>query len=128
MTTSVENKKQAFENLLAETGEIIKNVLSVCPSWELKYVDPGYKRLAIKLTLKGSVGYYLDISYCKKSCFQGEGLFTNVSTCGGFNMIEQNDNLEYYLAVGSLLSNHDMLASLKETMQAYENKFEKFND
>ena len=127
-TTSVENKKQAFENLITETGESIKNVLDACPSWELKYVNPGYKSLTVKLTLKGSEGFNLDITYRKNSCFQGEGLFTNVSTCGGFNMIESNDNLKYYLAVGSLLSNHEMLAALKDTMLSCEAKFEEFDD
>lgn len=122
-TISVENKKQVFENLIAETGESIKNVLNACPSWELKYVSPGYKSFTVKLTLKGSEGFNLDITYRKKSCFQREGLFTNVSTCGGFNMIEPNDNLKYYLAVGNLLSNHEMLAALKDTMQSCEAKF-----
>lgn len=127
-TTSVESKKQTFENLITETGESIKNVLNACPSWELKHVIPGYKFLTVRLTLKGSRGFNLDIAYRKKSCFQREGLFTNVSTCGGFNMIEPNDNLKYYSAVGSLLSNRDMLAALKDTMQSCEAKFEEFDD
>lgn len=127
-TISVENKKQVFENLIAETGESIKNVLNACPSWELKYVNPGYKRLTIKLTLKGSEGFNLDITYRKKSRFQDEGLFTNVCACGGFNMIEPNDNLKYYSAVGSLLSNREMLAALNNTMQSCEAKFEEFDD
>ena len=89
---------------------------------------PGYKFLTVRLTLKGSRGFNLDITYRKKSCFQREGLFTNVSTCGDFNMIEPNDNLKYYSAVGSLLSNRDMLAALKDTMQSCEAKFEEFDD
>lgn len=127
-TTSVESKKQTFENLIAETVDSIKGILNACPSWELKYVNPGYKRLTAKLTLKGSRGFNLDIAYRKKSCFQCEGLFTNVSACGGFNMIEPNDNLKYYSVVGSLLSNRDMLAALKDTMQSCEAKFEEFDD
>nr|DAO97246.1 MAG TPA: hypothetical protein [Caudoviricetes sp.] len=127
-TTSVENKKKFFESLIAEAEKNIKYVLSVCPSWELKYVNPGYKRLTIKLTLKGSEGFNLDITYRKKSCFQDEGLFTNVCARGDFNMIEPNDNLKYYSAVGSLLSNREMLAALNNTMQSCEAKFEEFDD
>lgn len=56
------------------------------------------------------------------------GLFTNVCTFGGFNMIEPNDNLKYYSAVGSLLSNREMLAALNNTMQSCEAKFEEFDD
>lgn len=56
------------------------------------------------------------------------GLFTNVCACGGFNMIEPNDNLKYYSAVGSLLSNREMLAALNNTMQSCEAKFEEFDD
>ena len=127
-TISVENKKQAFENLITEAGESIKDVLNAYPSWELRYVNPGYKSLIVRLTLKGSEGFNLDITYRKKSCFQGEGLFTNVPTCGGFNMIEPNNNLKYYSAVGSLLSNHEVLMALKDAMQSCEAKFEEFDD
>ena len=54
--------------------------------------------------------------------FQEESFNTNVSCFGSFDLLETNENLKYYTAVGDILNHKDMLSLLKETMVLFANK------
>ena len=65
----------------------------------------------------------LEIRYQKKDGnFQEESFNTNVASCGEFDLLEANDNLKYYTAIGDILNHKDMLSLLKDTMVYFTNK------
>ena len=130
MITSVETKKEEEEvrknikNAFESATKKIKDIISVCPDWELESIDLGYKSLVVHLNLKGvERDRDLAIRYqAKVGNFQEESFNTNVASCGEFDLIETNDNLKYYTAIGDILNHKDMLSLLKETMVYFTNK------
>ena len=128
MSTSVETKKEEarknIENMFESATKKIKDILSVCPDWEVEGIDLGYKSLIVHLNLKGvERDRDLVIRYqAKVNNFQEESFNTNVASCGEFDLIEANDNLKYYTAIGDILNHKDMLSLLKETMVYFTNK------
>ena len=129
MNNSVETKKEEvrknIENMFESATKKIKDILSVCPDWEVEGIDLGYKSLIVHLNLKG-VGRNRDtvIRYqAKVGNFQEESFNTNVACCGSFDLLDANDNLKYYAAIGDILNHKDMLSLLKETMIYFTNKF-----
>ena len=129
MSTSVETKKEEarknIENMFESATKKIKDILSVCPDWEVEGIDLGYKSLVAHLNLKG-VGRDRDlvIRYqAKVGNFQEESFNTNVACCGSLDLLDANDNLKYYTAIGDILNHKDMLSLLKETMVYFTNKF-----
>ena len=128
MNNSVETKKvevrKNIKNTLESATKKIKDIISVCPDWEVEYIDLGFKSLNVRLNLKGvERDRSLVIRYQKKDDnFQEESFNTNVASCGEFDLIEANDNLKYYTAIGDILNHKDMLSLLKETMIYFTNK------
>ena len=128
MNNSVETKKaevrKNIKNTLESATKKIKDIISVCTDWEVEYIDLGFKSLNVRLNLKGVERYRsLVIRYQKKDGnFQEKSFNTNVASCGEFDLIEANDNLKYYTAVGDILNHKDMLSLLKETMIYFTNK------
>lgn len=128
MSTSVETKKEEvrknIKNAFESATKKIKDIISVCPDWEVEGIDLGYKSLIVHLNLKGvERDRDLVIRYqAKVGNFQEESFNTNVASCGEFDLIEANDNLKYYTAVGDILNHKDMLSLLKETMVYFTNK------
>ena len=128
MNNSVETKKaevrKNIKNTLDSAKKKIKDIISVCPDWEVEYIDLGYKSLNVCLKLKGvERNRNLVIRYQKKDGnFQEESFNTNVASCGEFDLIEANDNLKYYTAIGDILNHKDMLSLLKDTMVYFTNK------
>lgn len=128
MNNSVETKKvevrKNIKNTLESATKKIKDIISVCPDWEVEYIDLGFKSLNVRLNLKGvERDRSLVIRYQKKDGnFQEESFNTNVASCGEFDLIEANDNLKYYTAIGDILNHKDMLSLLKETMIYFTNK------
>lgn len=129
MSNLVETKKEEvrenIENMFESATRKIKDILSVCPDWEVEGIDLGYKSLIVHLNLKG-VGRNRDmvIRYqAKVGNFQEESFNTNVACCGSFDLLDANDNLKYYAAIGDILNHKDMLSLLKETMIYFTNKF-----
>lgn len=128
MITSVETKKEEvrknIKNAFESATKKIKDIISVCPDWELESIDLGYKSLIVHLNLKGvERDRDLAIRYqAKVGNFQEESFNTNVASCGEFDLIEANDNLKYYTAIGDILNHKDMLSLLKETMVYFTNK------
>ncbi len=129
MSTSVETKKEEarknIENMFESATKKIKDILSVCPDWEVEGIDLGYKSLIVHLNLKGvETNRDLIIRYqAKVNNFQEESFNTNVACCGSFDLLDANDNLKYYTAIGDILNHKDMLSLLKETMVYFTNKF-----
>ena len=129
MSTSVETKKEEvrknIKNAFESATKKIKDIISVCPDWEVEGIDLGYKSLIVHLNLKGvERDRDLVIRYqAKVGNFQEESFNTNVASCGEFDLIEANDNLKYYTAIGDILNHKDMLSLLKETMVYFTNKF-----
>lgn len=129
MNNSVETKKaevrKNIENMFESATKKIKDIISVCPDWEVEGIDLGYKSLIVHLNLKGvERDRDLVIRYqAKVDNFQEESFNTNVASCGEFDLIEANDNLKYYTAVGDILNHKDMVSLLKETMVYFTNKF-----
>ena len=128
MNNSVETKKaevrKNIENMFESATKKIKDIISVCPDWEVAGVDVGYKSLIAHLNLKG-VGRDRDlvIRYqAKVGNFQEESFNTNVACCGSFDLLDANDNLKYYTAVGDILNHKGMLSLLKEAMVFFANK------
>lgn len=128
MNNSVETKKAEVRKNVKNTLESAKikiiNVISVCHDWEVEGIDLGYKSLIVHLNLKGvEIDRDLVIRYqAKDGNFQEESFNTNVASCGRFDLIEANDNLKYYTAIGDILNHKDMLSLLKETMVYFTNK------
>ena len=128
MNNSVETKKAEVRKNIKNTLESAKikiiNVISVCPDWEVEGVSLGYKSLIVLLNLKGvERDRSLVIRYqAKAGNFQEESFDTNVASCGEFDLIEANDNLKYYTAIGDILNHKDMLSLLKDTMVYFTNK------
>lgn len=128
MNNSVETKKEEvrknIENMFESAKKKIKDIISVCPDWEVECIDLGYKSLIVHLNLKGvERERELVIHYHSKvGNFQEESFNTNVASCGEFDLIEANDNLKYYTAIGDILNHKDMLSLLKETMVYFTNK------
>lgn len=128
MKNSVETKKEEvrknIKNAFESATKKIKDIISVCPDWEVEGIDLGYKSLIVHLNLKGvERDRDLVIRYqAKVGNFQEESFNTNVASCGEFDLIEANDNLKYYTAVGDILNHKDMVSLLKETMVYFTNK------
>ncbi len=128
MNNSVETKKaevrKNIENMFESATKKIKDIISVCPDWEVEGIALGYKSLIVHLNLKGvERDRDLVIRYqAKVGNFQEESFNTNVASCGEFDLIEANDNLKYYTAVGDILNHKDMVSLLKETMVYFTNK------
>lgn len=128
MNNSVETKKaevrKNIENMFESATKRIKDIISVCPDWEVDGIDLGYKSLIVHLNLKG-VGRDRDlvIRYqAKVGNFQEESFNTNVASCGSFDLLDANDNLKYYTAVGDILNHKGMLSLLKDYMVYFTNK------
>jgi hypothetical protein len=128
MNNSIETKKAEVRKNIKNTLESAKikiiNVISVCPDWEVEYINLGFKSLNVRLILKGvERDRSLEIRYQKKDGnFQEESFNTNVASCGEFDLLEANDNLKYYTAIGDILNHKDMLSLLKDTMVYFTNK------
>lgn len=128
MNNSVETKKaevgKNIENMFESATKKIKDIISVCPDWEVECIDLGYKSLIVHLNLKGvERDRDLVIRYqAKVGNIQEESFNTNVACCGSFDLLDVNDNLKYYTAVGDILNHKDMLSLLKETMVYFTNK------
>lgn len=128
MSNPVETKKaevrKNIENMFESATKKIKDIISVCPDWEVEGIDLGYKSLIVHLNLKGvERDRDLVIRYqAKVGNLQEESFNTNVACCGSFDLLEANDNLKYYAAVGDILNHKDMLSLLKEAMVYFTNK------
>ena len=128
MNNSVETKKaevrKNIENMFESATKKIKDIISVCPDWEVAGIDLGYKSLIVHLNLKGvERDRDLVIRYqANVGNFQEESFNTNVASLGSFDLLETNENLKYYTAVGDILNHKDMLSLLKETMVFFANK------
>lgn len=128
MNNSVETKKaevrKNIKNTLESAKKKIKDIISVCPDWEVEYIDLGFKSLYVRLNLKGvERNRSLVIRYQEKDGnFQEESFNTNVASCGEFDLLEANDNLKYYTAIGDILNHKGMLSLLKDTMVYFTNK------
>ena len=128
MNNSVETKAEVrknIENMFESATKKIKDIISVCPDWEVEGIDLGYKSLIVHLNLKGvERDRDLVVRYqAKVGNFQEESFNTNVACCGSFDLLDANDNLKYYAAVGDILNHKDMLSLLKEAMVYFTNKF-----
>ncbi len=127
MNTSVETKKNEvrnnIENMFESATEKFKDIIAVCPDWEVEDVDVSYASILLYLKLKGvESSRQIEVRYQAKGRWQDESFETNVAACGSFDLLEASDNLKYYTAVGSILSHKDMLSSLKEAMAYYTRK------
>jgi hypothetical protein len=128
MNNSVETKKaevrKNIENMFDSATKNVKNIISVCPDWEVEGIDLGYKSLTVHLNLKGvERDRDLVIRYqAKVGNIQEESFNTNVACCGSFDLLNANDNLKYYTAVGDILKHKDMLYLLKEAIVYFTNK------
>ena len=52
---------------------------------------------------------------------QEESFNTNVACCGSFDLLDANDNLKYYTAVGDILNHKRTLSRLKDSMAFHTN-------
>lgn len=127
MSNSIDTKKDEirknFDNMFESAKKKIKSIISVCPDWDVDDIDLGYRTLIVHLELKGSEKYRsVEIRYNVGKDLQ-ESFSTNVACCGRVDLMEANDNLKYYTAVGDLLNHKDMLSLLKETLAFFTNKY-----
>lgn len=137
MDYSVDTKKEEvrknIENMFESAKQKIKDQMSVCPDWWVESISLGYKSLKVSLKLKWvAKDMRMEIRYQSKvGNIHAESFETNIATCGNFDLLEENDNLTYYTAVGDILNHKDMLSTLKEIMVFYTKKItelrEEFN-
>ena len=126
MNNSVDTKKEEVRNNIKNAFESatkkIRDIISVCPDWEVEGIDVGYKSLTAHLNLKGVGRDMMVIRYqAKVGNFQEESFNTNVASFGSFDLLETNENLKYYTAVGDILNHKGMLSLLKDSMASYTN-------
>lgn len=127
MNNSVETKKaevrKNIEYMFDSATKKVKNIISVCHDWEVEGIDLGYKSLTVHLNLKGvERDRDLVIRYqAKVGNIQEESFNTNVACCGSFDLLDANDNLKYYTAVGDILNHKGMLSRLKDSMAFHTN-------
>lgn len=127
MNNSVDTKKEEvrknIENMFESATKKIKDIISVCPDWEVEGIDLGYKSLIVHLNLKGvEKDRSMEIRYqAKVGRIHEESFSTNVACCGSFDLLGANDNLKYYTAVGDILNHKGMLSLLKDSMASYTN-------
>ncbi|MEH2826974.1 hypothetical protein [Segatella copri] len=126
MNNSVETKKEEvrknIKNAFESATKKIRDIISVCPDWEVEGIDVGYKSLIAHLNLKGVGRDMMVIRYqAKVGNFQEESFNTNVASFGSFDLLGANDNLKYYTAVGDILNHKGMLSLLKDSMASYTN-------
>lgn len=127
MKNSVETKKaevrKDIEYMFDSATKKVKNIISVCPDWEVEGIDLGYKSLNVHLNLKGvERDRDLVIRYqAKVGNIQEESFNTNLACCGSFDLLDANDNLKYYTAVGDILNHKGMLSRLKDSMAFHTN-------
>ena len=121
--TKKEEVRKNIKNAFESATKKIRDIISVCPDWEVEGVDVGYKSLIAHLNLKGVGRDMMVIRYqAKVGNFQEESFNTNVASFGSFDLLETNENLKYYTAIGDILNHKDMLSLLKETMLFFANK------
>lgn len=133
MNNSVETKKEEvrknIKNAFESATKKIRDIISVCPDWEVEGIDVGYKSLIAHLNLKGvEKDRSMEIRYQAKFGLHEESFSTNVACCGSFDLLDANDNLKYYTAVGDILNHKDMLSELKATMAFYTKKFTELDE
>lgn len=103
--------------------------LIICSDWCVEDVSFGYKSLTVRLNLKGvEKDRSMEIRYQAKFGLHEESFSTNVACCGSFDLLDANDNLKYYTAVGDILNHKDMLSELKATMAFYTKKFTELDE
>lgn len=128
MNNSVDTKKEEvrknIENMFESAKLKIKDLMSVCPDWWVESVSLGYKSLKVSLKLKWvAKDMRMEIRYqTKVGRFNEESFSSNVECYGNYDLLEENDNLTYYTAVGDVFNHKDMLSVLKEIMVFYTKK------
>ncbi|MQN85146.1 hypothetical protein [Segatella copri] len=134
MNNSVETKKaevsKNIDNMFESATKKIKwLILIICSDWCVEDVSFGYKSLTVRLNLKGvEKDRSMEIRYQAKFGLHEESFSTNVACCGSFDLLDANDNLKYYTAVGDILNHKDMLSELKATMAFYTKKFTELDE
>lgn len=135
MNNSVETKKaevsKNIDNMFKSATKKIKwLILIICSDWCVEDVSFGHKSLTVRLKLKGvEKGRRIEIRYqVKVGRLHKESFTTNVASCGSFDLLDANDNLKYYTAVGYILNHKDMLSELKATMAFYTKKFTELDE
>lgn len=134
MNNSVETKKaevsKNIDNMFESATKKIKwLILIICSDWYVEDVSFGYKSLTVRLNLKGvEKDRSMEIRYQAKFGLHEESFTTNVASCGSFDILDANDNLKYYTAVGDILNHKDMLSELKATMAFYTKKFTELDE
>ena len=97
MNNSVETKKEEvrknIKNAFESATKKIRDIISVCPDWEVEGVDVGYKSLIAHLNLKGVGRDMMVIRYQAKVVLQESSFNTNVASFGSFDLLETNETL-----------------------------------
>ena len=113
-------KASEIEDTIRVLGEefqtAAKDIIEPVTSWAVVETSIGMATSTIYLQLTSDMTKHIELTYYNHDCgnLKKGQLVTNVGTFGSFDMTDENSVAEYYTAVGSLLSNKEMLSYLKK--------------
>ena len=121
MNTSVETKKvelrNELKNLFKSFKESAEKLIETVPGWKVTDIDKGCDSTIIYLSLASDERKRIVIRYQQEvEDWQNEEFSTSVPSHGSFELMDANGTALYYIAVGQLLSNTDVLTQLKKEM------------
>ena len=119
MNATIKTKEEMANELNNINESAKKNITKVLEGKGLtaKDVFYGYNSATLILALNSAEGKELEVSYKEKT----DSLTTNVAAMGSFEM-DANETANYYIAVGSLLSDQKAISLIKEEMKNFVGK------
>lgn len=120
MNTSIKTKEE-LENEVKNLFESLKvdaeKIMAACPEWKVIDADCTSWVAEVYLAFAGD-NRMLEIRYARyHGMCEKETFTTNVATVGSFELLDNNEMAQYYIAVGSLLSKKEMLSQMKGIMK-----------
>lgn len=122
MNTISEMSKEEIENAIKSYGDELKsavvNAIEPVTNWVVVDVIVGKVSSYIDLVLATDKTKRLELIHYNRDFanFKKGQMTTNVGAFGSFDMEDGNDVAEYYMGVGTLLTNKELLKYLKKIL------------
>ncbi len=116
--TEIKNK---VEVLNKELKSAVRDAIEPITKWLVTDVTVGMTTSCIYLVLATDETKRIDLTYYSRDCgsFEEGQLTTNIGAFGSFNTMDGNDVAAYYIEVGRLLSNKEILYHVGKLTKEY---------
>lgn len=113
--------KTKLETLGKELETGVRFAIEPITKWVVTDVTIGMTTSVIRLALTTDKTKQTDLTYYSQDCglYKKGQLRTNIAAFGSFEVMSENDVAEYYMQVGNLLSNKDMLDYVKKLLKEF---------